>query len=55
MLLAPTQPGGAIPAAADANSMEYVLHKKLGDEVVVDGVRLKLVARAIDSIFQSEL
>ncbi len=47
--------GGAIPAAADANSMEYVLHKKLGEEIVVDGVRLKLVAALSNSIFQSEL
>ncbi len=55
LLLAQSPAGGAIPAAADANSMEYVLHKKLGDEVVVDGVRLKLVAALSNSIFQSEL
>jgi putative ABC transport system permease protein len=46
---------GAIPAAADANSLAYVLHKKLGDEIVVNGVRLRLVAALSDSIFQREL
>ena len=55
LLLTQAPVGGAIPAAADANSMEYVLHKKLGEEVVVDGVRLKLVAALSNSIFQSEL
>jgi hypothetical protein len=50
---------GSIPAAADANSMMYVLHKKLGEEVVVEGdrgrVRLRLVAALQDSVFQGEL
>ena len=51
---------GAIPVIADANSMTYVLHRKLGDEIVVsqtngDPVRLRLVAALADSIFQSEL
>ena len=26
---------GAIPVIADANSMTYVLHKKLGDDIVL--------------------
>jgi len=55
LLLTQPDASGAIPAAADANSMEYVLHKKLGEEVLVDGVRLKLVAALSNSIFQSEL
>jgi ABC-type lipoprotein release transport system permease subunit len=51
---------GAIPAAADAKSLAYVLHKKLGDEIVVKGgsgqaVRLRVVAALADSLFQSEL
>jgi hypothetical protein len=51
---------GAVPAIADANSMAYVLHRKLGEEVVVGGpggepVRLRLVAALRDSLFQSEL
>lgn len=50
---------GAIPAAADANSMAYVLHKKLGEEIEITTsrgkLRLKLVAALRDSVFQSEL
>ena len=51
--------GGVIPAIADANSMTYVLHLKLGDEFVLNTnggqSRLRLVAALSDSIFQSEL
>jgi ABC-type lipoprotein release transport system permease subunit len=58
-LLTRTSPDAAIPIAADANSMTYVLHKKLGDEIVVQHgaarVRLRLVAALADSIFQGEL
>ena len=58
-LLAETLPGGAIPVAADANSMTYVLHKSLGDEMtIVRGdrrIRLRFVAALADSVFQSEL
>jgi putative ABC transport system permease protein len=60
LLLNRQLPDGAIPAIADANSMTYVLHRKLGDEIVVNAsngepARLKLVAALSDSIFQSEL
>ncbi|MFY9610983.1 MAG: FtsX-like permease family protein [Blastocatellia bacterium] len=53
-------PDGAIPVIADANSMTYVLHRKLGDEILVsqtngDPVRLRFVGALADSIFQSEL
>ena len=49
-----------IPAAADANSLQYVLHKKVGDIVEVPGtrgtpVKLQIVAALSDSLFQSEL
>jgi hypothetical protein len=48
-----------VPVIADANSMTYVLHKKLGDEIVLTRgarpVRLRLVAALSDSLFQSEL
>jgi putative ABC transport system permease protein len=51
--------GSVVPVIADANSMTYVLHKKLGDDIVInrDGrpLRLHLVAALSDSIFQSEL
>jgi len=51
---------GAIPAIADANSITYVLHRKLGEDFVIDPtgdhpVRLRLVAALDDSIFQGEL
>ena len=51
---------GVVPVAADANSLTYVLHLKLGDELTVnagDGapVRLRVVAAFADSVFQGEL
>ena len=54
-------PDGAVPVIADANSLNYVLHLKLGDDLLLpsgkDGqpVRLRVVAALADSIFQSEL
>ncbi|MGH9838664.1 MAG: FtsX-like permease family protein [Blastocatellia bacterium] len=53
-------PQSAIPVIGDANSMTYVLHLKLGDELTVNAsngapVKLRLVATLADSIFQSEL
>jgi hypothetical protein len=58
-LLTQPLPAGVIPVAADANSMTYVLHKALGDEMeLVRGdrrIRLKFVAALADSVFQSEL
>jgi putative ABC transport system permease protein len=48
-----------VPVIADANSMTYVLHKKLGDDLVIDALgkplRLRFVAALSDSIFQGEL
>jgi ABC-type lipoprotein release transport system permease subunit len=51
---------GAIPIIADANSMTYVLHLKLGEDFLLqtgDGtsIRLRLVGALSDSLFQSEL
>jgi hypothetical protein len=55
-LLLDTDPqNGAIPALADANSITYVLHHKIGDVFDAGGVKVKLVAALDDSIFQSEL
>lgn len=53
-------PGGVIPVIADANSMQYVLHRQLGEELVLNPrgeapLRLRLVAALQDSLFQSEL
>ena len=59
LLLARRDPEGAVPVIADANSMTYVLHKKLGDEITIRrgdrDIRLRLVAALRDSIFQGEL
>ncbi len=46
---------GAVPAIADANSITYVLHHKVGDVFDAGGIKVKLVAALDDSIFQSEL
>ena len=58
LLLNRDLPDGAVPVIADANSLTYVLHLKLGDEFVLphgDGaVRLRVVAALSDSLFQSE-
>jgi hypothetical protein len=50
----------AIPAIADASTIQYILHLKLGDEWTVRGsngdpVRLRLVGALKDSIFQGVL
>ncbi len=50
---------GAVPIIVDANSMTYVLHLKLGDDLNLDTgtgpVRLRVVGSLADSVFQSEL
>jgi hypothetical protein len=59
LLLQKPLPDGAIPVIADANSMTYVLHKTLGEDIVLSRgdreIRLRLVAALRDSIFQGEL
>jgi putative ABC transport system permease protein len=59
LLLLREFPDGAVPVVADANSLTYVLHLKLGDDFVLPRaggpVRLRLVGSLRDSIFQSEL
>jgi hypothetical protein len=59
LLLKRSFPDAAVPVIADANSMTYVLHKQLGDDIVVQRggreLRLRLVAALQDSIFQGEL
>ena len=58
-LLRRTEPDGAVPVIADANSMTYVLHRQLGDVIVMRRgdreIRLRLVAALRDSILQGEL
>ncbi len=52
-------PDGAVPVIGDANSLNYVLHLKVGEDFVLEHgptpVRLRVVAALADSIFQSEL
>jgi len=60
LLLDKDLPDGAIPVIADANSLAYVLHRKLGEEMVLNEgtnhpLRLRFVAALSDSLFQSEL
>ena len=50
---------GVVPVIGDANSLTYVLHAKVGDELVIDHssgpLRLLIVGALSDSVFQSEL
>ncbi len=51
---------GAVPAIADANTIQYILHLSLGSELTVRGsdgnaVRLRLVAALRDSVFQGKI
>ncbi|HEX8139625.1 MAG TPA: ABC transporter permease [Pyrinomonadaceae bacterium] len=59
LLLNKELPGGEVPVIADANSLAYVLHLKVGDPFVLDAggapVRARVVGALSDSIFQSEL
>ena len=59
LLLLADQPDGVVPVIADANSMAYVLHRRLGEDLVVTQggreIRLRFVAALRDSIFQGEL
>jgi hypothetical protein len=59
VLLTQEQRDQSIPVVADANSMTYVLHKGLGDEIVMNHrgrvVTMRLVAALSDSVLQGEL
>ena len=55
LLLQREFPDGAIPVIADANSLTYVLHLEVGEDLLVDDLRLRIVGALSDSIFQSEL
>lgn len=51
----PAAEAGAIPAAVDANTLEYVLHRKIGDRLDVGGATLQITKALTDSVFQSEI
>lgn len=59
LLLGRDEPDGVVAVIADANSMTYVLHRKLGEDIIMTyrerPIRLRLVAALDDSIFQGEL
>lgn len=60
LLLEKPTDGSAIPAIADANTIQYIFHQSLGSEITVRGdsgkpVRLKLVAALSNSILQGEV
>ncbi|HVR69779.1 MAG TPA: ABC transporter permease [Vicinamibacteria bacterium] len=60
LLLERDAPDGAVPVIADANSLAYVLHRKVGDELAVDRagqapLRLRIVAALRNGLFQGEL
>jgi putative ABC transport system permease protein len=60
LLLESALPDGAVPAIADANSLQYVLHLKVGEDFVLERsganpVRLRLVAALERSLLQGEL
>jgi len=60
LLLEEISDDGAIPAAVAANSLQYILHRALGDEFVLNlaegrQVRFRLVAALADTVFQREL
>jgi hypothetical protein len=48
---------GRIPVVVDANSMTYVLHKQVGDEIALERpkARLVIVGALQDSLFQGDL
>jgi ABC-type antimicrobial peptide transport system permease subunit len=53
--LAAKSADGAVPAIADDNSLEYSLHRKVGEVFELNGVRFRIVDALHDSVFQSEL
>ena len=47
---------GVVPAIGDFNSAQWILHKRLGDDIpLAEGLTLRLVGLLDGSLFQSEL
>jgi len=57
LLERPREAEGAIPVVADASSMQYILHRKLGDTMAIGatGVRGRFVGALAPGLFQGEL
>jgi hypothetical protein len=60
LLLRRSFPDGAVPVIADATSLQYVLHKAVGETMTVDiggaaPLMLRFVAALRDSVLQGEL
>ena len=60
LILNRSLPDGAVPVIGDANSLQYVLHLKVGEDILLQGegtdqVRLRVVAALSDSVLQGEL
>ncbi|HYO83389.1 MAG TPA: FtsX-like permease family protein [Bryobacteraceae bacterium] len=51
----PAAEDDTVAAAVDANTLQYVLHRKPGDVLEVGGVKLRISSVLQNSIFQSEL
>ncbi len=59
-LLLQSTDAGAVPAIADATSLQYVLHAAVGDTITIDAdtarpIRLHIVGALSDSVLQGEL
>ena len=56
-LLEDSTAGSVVPAIVAANSLTYVLHRKIGDELVLPGtsVRFRIAGVLADTVFQREL
>ncbi len=58
-LLDRVEPDGAVPVIGDANSMAYVLHRAVGEDLVIThggrSTTLRFVAALRDSVFQAHL
>lgn len=60
LLLDSPSGGSVIPAAVDADTLQYILHRSLGDEVSIEGsgrgpVRIRFVAALHGSMLQGKL
>lgn len=57
--LGQTLPDNTVPVIVDNNTMTYVLHKRVGDEIAIphgyEPIRFRIVGTLSGSVFQSEL